>query len=352
MVHLAHHWASDRLNGTGPGNANLIGAEVLARTAREAGVPRVVFASTNSARPEALNAYGQIKFATEERLRALPRSEGRIFFARIGLVYGGPERAQYGLMCRLATLPILPMIGLDREVQPIHLDEVCDGLLALALDPPAGRPTGVLAGPTPVTFGNWLRMLRRARHGRRLLLIPVPIAFALKACDWSKALSFVPTVDRERVLGLAGAAPMPSAADLAALHLSLRDPARALMDSRPARRRLLAESAALLHYVTGTRVRSSGVVIRLARALRRDPALTRALPWLAVRWPALLRLLEPVRPGMHHALSRRLHLAAMVAETLPPQPPSRAPWWLTIVVQSALETVVLPFRLVLGSLAA
>ncbi len=352
VVHLAHDWASDRRNGTGLGNVNLAGAELLARTAREAGVSRVVFASTNSARPEALNAYGQIKFATEERLRALPRSEGRIFFARIGLVYGGPERAQYGLMCRLATLPILPMIGLDREVQPIHLDEVCDGLLALALDPPAGRPTVVLAGPTPVTFGNWLRTLRRARHGRRLLLIPVPIAFALKACDWSKALPLVPTVDRERVLGLAGAAPMPSAADLAALHLSLRDPARALMDSRPARRRLLAESAALLRYVTGTRVRSPGAVIRLARALRRDPALTRALPWLAVRRPALLRLLEPVRFGMHHALSRRLHLAAMVAETLPARPQSRAPWWLTILVQGALETVALPFRLVLGSLAA
>jgi nucleoside-diphosphate-sugar epimerase len=352
VVHLAHDWASDRLNGTGPGNANLAGAELLARTAREGGVSRVVFASTNSARPEALNAYGKIKFAIEERLRALPRSEGRIFCARIGLVYGGPERAQYGLMTKLATLPVLPMIGLDREVQPIHLDEVCDGLLALALDPPAGRPTVVLAGPAPMTFGNWLRMLRRVRHGRRLLLVPIPIGLALQGCDLSKALPFGPTVDRERVLGLAGAAPMASAADLAALGLALRDPARALTDSRPARRRLLAESTALLRYVAGTRVRSPGAIIRLARVLRRDPAFTRALPRLAVRWPVLLRLLEPIRPAMHHGLSRRLHLAAMVAETLPAQPRSRAPWWLTVMAQGALETLALPFRLLLGSLAA
>jgi NADH dehydrogenase len=351
VIHLAHDWASDRLNGTGPGNANLTGAEVLARAAREAGVPRFVFASTTSARPEALNAYGRIKHATEERLKALPRSEGRVFCARIGLVYGGPERAQYALMSKLVMLPLLPMIGLDREVQPIHVDEACDGLLALALDPPPGRQTVVIAGPAPVTFGAWLRTLRRARHGRGLLLVPVPVEWALKACDWSKSISFVPTVERERVLGLAGAAPMASAADLAALGLSLRDPARVLMETRPARRRLIAESAAMLRYVAGAPVRSPGAIIRLAHVIRHDPAFRRALPWFAVRWPTLLRLVEPVRPSTHHGLSRRLHLAAMVAETLP-APQKRAPGVLAVALQLALEGIALPFRLLLGGLTA
>jgi len=352
VVHLAHDWSSDRANGAGPGNANLEGAEALARAAREAGVARFVFASTTSARREALNAYGKVKIAIEERLKALPGSEGRIICARIGLVYGGPERAMYGQMSKLAGLPVLPMIGLDREVQPIHVDEVCDGLLALALDPPAGRHTVVVAGPVPVTFGNWLRTLRRARHGRRLRLIPVPIGFALMACDLSKAIPFVPTVGRERVLGLAGAAPMASAADLAALGLHLRDPARTLQATPVARRRLIAECRAMLRYVTGTRLRSPGAVIRLARVVQRDPASGRALPGLAVRWPALLRLLEPVRPDMQHGLSRRLHLAAMVAEVLPPpSQPDRA-WWRTIASQLVLEGLALPFRLFLGSLAA
>lgn len=352
MVHLAHDWASDRANGAGPGNANPAGAEVLARAAREAGVARLVFASTTSARPQALNAYGKIKFAIEERLRALPHSEGRVICARIGLVYGGPERAMYGLMSKLAGLPVIPMIGLDREVQPIHLDEVCDGLLALALDPSAERQTVVLAGPVPVTFGNWLRTLRRVRHGRRLRLIPVPTAFALMACDASKATPFVPTVDRERVLGLAGAEPMASAADLAALGLTTRDPASALLASPAARRRLIAECRAMLRHVTGTRLHSPGAIIRLARVVQRDPAFGRALPALAVRWPALLRFLEPMRPATHHSLSRRLHLAAMVAEALPPQPRPQRPWWLTVASQVVLEGVALPFRLVLGRLAA
>jgi hypothetical protein len=233
------------------------------------------------------------------------------------------------------------MIALSREVQPIHLDEVCDGLLTLALDPPAERQTVVLASATSVTFGAWLRTLRRARHGRRLVLVPIPIGVALAGC------AVVPTV-RERVLGLAGAAQMESAADLAALGLVPRDPARALMDCRPARRRLIAECGAMLRYVAD--VHSPGAVIRLARAVRDDPAFRRALPWPTVRWPALLRLIEPVRPTMRHGLARRLHLAAMVAETLPPSTP--CPGLAGVAGQIALEVLALPFRLLLGKLAA
>jgi nucleoside-diphosphate-sugar epimerase len=352
VLHLAHDWASDRRHGAGPENANLTGTQMLAATARGGGLSRFVFASTTSARPEALNAYGQVKHAIEERLKALPWSEGRIFCARIGLVYGGPERAQYGLMSKLAALPVLPMIGLDREVQPIHVDEVCDGLLALMLHPPLGRQTVVIAGPQPQKFGAWLRTLRRARHGRRMLLVPVPIRLALAGCDVSKRIPFLPTVERERVLGLASAAPMPSAGDVAALGLSLRDPVRALENSPAAHRRLLAESAVLLRYVTGARVRSPGAIIRLARAMRRDPVSRRALPWPATRWPALLRFFEPIRPAMQHGLSRRLHLAAMVAETLPAPRRWRATWWLRVTLQLALEAVALPFRFIFRVLTA
>jgi nucleoside-diphosphate-sugar epimerase len=346
VLHLAHDWASDRQHGTAPENTNLAGTYILADTARGAGLTRFVFASTTSARAEALNAYGRVKFATEERLRALPWSEGRIFCARVGLVYGGPERGQYALMSKLATLPVLPMIGFDREVQPIHVDEVCEGLLALLLHPPRDRHTVVIAAPHPLTFGAWLRTLRRARHGRRMLLVPVPVRLALAGCDISKRIPFLPTVERERVLGLAGTAPMPSADDVAALGLSLRDPVGVLRQTRPARRRLLAESAVMLRYIAGHRVRSPAAIIRLARAIRRDPASARALPWPAMCWPALLRFVEPIHPTTHHGLARRLHLAAMVAETLPAPPRPRAPWWLRIGGQLALEAVALPFRFV------
>jgi hypothetical protein len=55
---------------------------------------------------------------------------------------------------------------------------------------------------------------------------------------------------------------------------------------------------------------------------------------------------------MQHRLSRRLHLAAMVAEASPAEPKRRAPWWVAVGGQLALEAVATPFRLVLGRLTA
>jgi len=350
VIHLGHSWASDAGPGTAEDNLNLRGALRLADDVLESGGPRFVFTSTTSARPDALNAYGRIKYTIEERLQALPDNKGRISIARIGLVYGGPDRGQYGLISKLVALtPVLPMIGLNRELQPIHLDEVCDGLLKLALDPPADADRFVLAG-RPIAFGRWLRTLKRCRVGKGLVLIPVPMAFAVLACDATALTPFIPTISRERVLGLAGATPMDSTADLKALGLQLRDPAAALAETRVARRRRLAESAALLAYVAGRRRQSRGAIMRLARGLARDSASRVALPWFALRWPGLLRLLEPILPSMRHGLCRRLHLAAMVAEAenIHRDNPSVG----SIVVQMMLEVAATPFRLLLARIYA
>jgi hypothetical protein len=99
----------------------------------------------------------------------------------------------------------------------------------------------------------------------------------------------------------------------------------------------------MLRYVADRRLRSPGAIIRLARVARRDPAFRRALPRLALRWPGLLRLIEPIRPSMQHGLSRRLHLAAMVAESLPDEPPQ--PGLGVLTKEMLLEAGALPFRL-------
>ncbi len=353
IIHLGHSWASDAAAGTGPDNINLQGAVALACAACGADVPRFVFASTTSARALALNAYGRIKHSIEAQLSALAQEPTRILNARIGLVYGGPERGLYGLLSRIVGFTgWLPMIGLDREVQPIHIDEVCVGLLRLALDPPSDHSTFVLAGAQTMTFGAWLRMLRRARTGRSLVLIRVPIRIALWACDLTRLIPFIPTIDRERVLGLAGAEPMVSADDLAALSIIPRDPLLALAATPVARRRLIAEAAVMLGYVAGKPIRSPSALIHLTRAMACDSCPRRAIPTLARRWPALLRLLEPIRPSMRHGLSRHLHLAAMVVESLPAAHLPTTPGFATIAMQLMLEGLALPFRLFFSRLSA
>jgi hypothetical protein len=102
----------------------------------------------------------------------------------------------------------------------------------------------------------------------------------------------------------------------------------------------------MLSYVAGRRIDDADAVARLTEAIANDPASRRALPALAVRWPVLLRLIEPMRPSMQHGLSRRLHLAAMVAESRPGVDAMPRAGFFGLAMQGVLEVLALPFRIV------
>ena len=300
VIHLAHDWKDD--------DANRRGTELLLTAARSHRVKRFVFVSSLSARADAPNRYGRVKAAVEGLLQAPAE-----IAARVGLVYGGPPRGLYGTMLRLTRLPIVPMIDAGQRIQPIHLDEVCLGLIAMVKAPTPQRPVYRLAAHEPMSFGDFLRLVARASHERRLRLIPVPRAAALLAADLTARLPFVPTVDRERVLGLVGIRVQESADDLGELGLALVPVEAGLRRRATTGRRLIREGAALLRYCAGAPVRKETVRL-YARTLRvLDDAEPLDLPRLALRWPALLRLLDnPHRAGS--ALRRRLGIAARVAE--------------------------------------
>ena len=296
VIHLAHSWVAD---AQGKASLNADASEALARVALAAGVRRFVFASTNSARSEALNAYGREKFATEGRLARLPGAAGRLVSARIGLVYGGIPQGQYAMMRRLTRLtPFLPMIGLDRQVQPIDLNEVCKGLLALATRFELVQPIYVLAGQ-PMPFAVWLRLLRQVQTGGGLMLLPLPLELIL-------ALSRLgPGTTRERILGLAGASPMESAASLEALGIVPADPAVRL-DQRQC-----AEGRALLTYM-GAKPVTAAMEADLAAGMARAGIGRLGLSARLVRHPFLLVLVEPPANRTNHRLGMALHLASQV----------------------------------------
>jgi nucleoside-diphosphate-sugar epimerase len=195
ILHLAHDWTDRDEDGV-----NHRGTRILLASARRLGAGRFVFASSVSARADALNAYGRIKWRIEQLLDGADTVA-----ARVGLVYGGPRRGMYGLLLKLVSLtPVLPMVDPWRLVQPIHVDEVCRGLLALA----DGEATGWkgLAGPVPITFAEFLKTLAREAWAASLIVPPIPLRLALLGASVASRLPFGATVDRERVLGLAGAA--------------------------------------------------------------------------------------------------------------------------------------------------
>lgn len=289
LVHLAHDWAGDAAH-------NVDGTALLFAGARQAGLGARVFISSQSAREDALNRYGRLKWAAEQHL------PGDVSL-RVGLVYGGPTIAMYGLLCRITALPLLPMVDPHRCVQPIHRDEVVQGIFA-AID---RRLCGVfaLAGPRPMAFGEVLRTFARALRGRTVRIVPVPLRLALFGCAVTARLPLVPTVDRERVLGLAGTEPMAATDDLARLGVAVMPLAQGLAREPGGRRALLGEARSLLCHAGGV-APEPALLKRYVRAFA-DGAI--ACPRFLVGWR------EPL--GGRSVLAGRLRVAARIAETSP-----------------------------------
>lgn len=294
LIHLAHDWSEDARGGGG----NLAAFRVLLNSARSAGITRVVLASTVSARADALNRYGRLKFAME----ALLGRPGEVA-ARIGLVYGGAQASQWRGLCRVAALPLLPMVGTGQMVQPIHVDEVADGLLALAAGQPSTTAVVGLAG-APVTFGAFLKTVARHRHGHALPLLSLPLGPALAAARILARLHPAFGKVEERLNGITGLTVIPGRDDLT-------DPALRLAAEN--RRRLLAAEGHRLLVALGWTRPGRGVVARYVRLTEAQNLSPLALP---TSCSVLLRLLDPSGlPGAAaHPLTPRLDMALRLLE--------------------------------------
>ena len=336
LVHLAHDWR-ERASGD---ERNRSGSRHLRDGARALGLGRTVFVSSQSARADAPNAYGRTKWAIE-RLFDAPDE----LSLRVGLVYGGPPMAMYGLLLRLSRLPILPMVAPGTPVQPIHRDEVARGIL-LGVDGPLSGVIG-LAGAEPVAFGTVLKTLAVGTDGRSPWIVPIPLRLALLGCAAVNAVPFGPRVDRERVLGLAGTRPMSTQADLDRLGLRVLPVSQGLLGEPATRRALLAEGRILTRYVLRTRP-DGELVRRYVRALTRAgtvPPL--ALPRSVRSVPGLLRFIEPLNADA--PLARRLALAARIAEASPAGETAlsrhgRARRLAGLAADGAIEALAMPMR--------
>jgi nucleoside-diphosphate-sugar epimerase len=348
VIHLAHVW-----HATGPENddINLSGTAVLLAAARRARVPRFLFASSLSARADALNRYGRVKYRTEALLDRAGETA-----VRIGLVYGGPRQSLWGTLARISALPVVPVIVARQRVQPIHVDDVADGLLRIAAgSEPLARKT-ILAGE-PIAFADFLREVAWRLHGRRPLLLPVPSAPLLLVLDALVKLGIPVHGLRERVLGLVGLTVQSGDADAARLGLSLRSLATGLsVDASRRRRERAAEAAAYLRYVLG-RPASLATLRRYLRGWRRYDFGATTVPSFLLKYPPLLRVAEPLpwdRRARAEAVRTRLYAAAVLAEAEPgsrfyaEKPRSATAAWLRMVAFSASEAALLLPRVIIG----
>jgi uncharacterized protein YbjT (DUF2867 family) len=138
-----------------------------------AGVKRVVQISALGADEQAFTPYQLTKKAADDALRSLPLDW---FVLRPSLVYGAGG-VSFKLFRTLATLPLIPLVGDGKQrIQPVHVSDVVATVLHCLHASPAQRTLDVV-GAYPLSFVEWLQILRQqaGKSPARVLPIPLPL---------------------------------------------------------------------------------------------------------------------------------------------------------------------------------
>lgn len=148
------------------------------RAAEAARLRRIVQVSALGADSGARSRFHLSKKSADDFLAALPLDW---VIVRPSLVYG-PGGASARLFTTLASLPWIPIPGSGRyEVQPIHLGDVVEAVVALVESPVPQRRRIPLVGPVPLPFEAFLQQLRAGLGLGPARFLHVPAA-VLDAC--------------------------------------------------------------------------------------------------------------------------------------------------------------------------
>ncbi len=146
----------------------------LFKAAAETGVRIAVQVSALGADDHAQSRYHRSKKAADDTLRALPLS-GAVVHPSI--VYGdSPGSAMFHTMAASPMLA-MPQAG-GMQVQPVHVDDVVQGILAVLQAPPTPVATVAFVGPEPLSMAQFLRALRAGLGlpGQLPWVLPLPTA--------------------------------------------------------------------------------------------------------------------------------------------------------------------------------
>jgi NADH dehydrogenase len=287
--------------------------EAGARLAAVAGQrdARMVFVSSQTARPDAPTPYGRTKWAIEQRV-----VHGGGVVVRPGLVYGGSPGGVYASLLRLLRRHrVLPSLTPAPHVQPIHVEDLARVLMRVGEQADISQPVWRVAAPESMTFDDFLRAVAASRGYAPPRFVRSPAFVAPLGAGFLEAIGACGLAMRIRSLvGL----PTMEVDDLATLDMKLRSLAQGLARLHPQRHAVIAEGNAMLRYVLGRRPRV-GVLRRYVRGIEtlRDGCAI-ALPAWTRRWPTTLRALDQPSWVRHWPeLDWRIAAAAHIAEASP-----------------------------------
>lgn len=181
-----------------------LGAERVARLAREAGVGRLVQISAIGAEADSKAEYARSKAKGEAAARgAFPE----VTIIRPSLVFG-PDDGLFNRFAALArVLPVLPIFGHGlladagaTRFQPVYVGDVAEAIRRVLADPASAGKTYELGGPQVFTYREIMELVLRYT-GRHRGLVPYPFALARIHAAFIQMIPMAPvTRDQIRLL--------------------------------------------------------------------------------------------------------------------------------------------------------
>lgn len=145
----------------------------LFQACEQGAVRRVVQISALGAEANAVSRYHRSKRAADDVLRA---SKLDWTIVQPSVVFG-PHGASTQLFLRLASLPVIPLVGRgEQTLQPIHIGDLAMLVVNLIERGLAIKQTIVAVGPEAVTMRSMLSRYRQSMGMGKALMIPVPLA--------------------------------------------------------------------------------------------------------------------------------------------------------------------------------
>lgn len=152
----------------------------LFQACEQSGVSRVIQISALGADEGAVSHYHRTKRAADDVLR----TSGLDWTIVQPSVVFGQRGASTRLFLRLASLPVIPLVGRgEQRLQPIHIDDLVALVVNLIERGLAVKETIVAVGPEAVTMRTMLNRYRKFLRLGKAPMVPVPLAL-IRLAAW------------------------------------------------------------------------------------------------------------------------------------------------------------------------